>query len=641
MLQAFCRLVVYFSLLIGFMTNIFGIIIKTFKAKTSPWVSMIFSKPLLPAQAFGIGVCIILINLLFSPSVSFASKRDALRIEIKIEKDHRVKAPISELTKNLEKIAKIYKTSNQKSYWESEGKGALHKFLRSRGYYSATVNSEISGKNTNSITFHIEPNERYSLSNIGIKFTTGSNLNIKIPAIADLKLKKGTPAIAEDIFSTQKEILEYVEEHNCLLSLSVSHQAVINHFDRKLELVFFIDAGSSAKIGEVSFQGLDKIHPDYARKLTKLKSDQCFKTSLIKAARGRLQKSGLFASTKPTIPKTTNKDGSVPVIFNIVERKSRSVLGGLSYGTDLGFGATLGWEHRNFLGQGELVRANLFGNEREQILELNYVKPFFKRDDQTLRLGLRLENKKSKAFEHKEGAVSAFLERKLSEYWIGGFGARFSHARVQKKSDNSKEKLSLLSLPLFFIKDTRDNILNSTRGYEVRLEGAPYFGVSSKQKPFFKTTISGAAYVKPSDSRLVTAFRGSIGSILGVRSASVPIAEKFYVGGGGSVRGYEHQMAGDLDSSKRPLGGRSFVEGSLELRFHFAEKMGLVAFFDGGRAYSAASPDFGKKLLYGAGVGFRYYTEFAPIRVDIAFPIKKRQGVDKSYQIYFGLGQSF
>ena len=62
-----------------------------------------------------------------------------------------------------------------------------------------------------------------------------------------------------------------------------------------------------------------------------------------------LQKSSLFASTTPTIPVVTNKDGSVPVIFNLTERKPRSLKAGIGYGTDLGLGASLGWEHRNFL----------------------------------------------------------------------------------------------------------------------------------------------------------------------------------------------------------------------------------------------------------------------------------------------------
>ena len=50
------------------------------------------------------------------------------------------------------------------------------------------------------------------------------------------------------------------------------------------------------------------------------------------------------------------------------------------------------------------------------------------------------------------------------------------------------------------------------------------------------------------------------------------------------------------------------------------------------------------KMVYigGIGVGLRYYTQFGPLRVDIAFPLRKRAaGVDKAYQLYFSIGQAF
>ena len=63
--------------------------------------------------------------------------------------------------------------------------------------------------------------------------------------------------------------------------------------------------------------------------------------------------------TRQSIPKATNKDGSVPIIFNLTERKPRSLKAGVVYGTDLGLGAKLGWEHRNFFGSGDKLETSL------------------------------------------------------------------------------------------------------------------------------------------------------------------------------------------------------------------------------------------------------------------------------------------
>jgi translocation and assembly module TamA len=45
-------------------------------------------------------------------------------------------------------------------------------------------------------------------------------------------------------------------------------------------------------------------------------------------------------------------------------------------------------------------------------------------------------------------------------------------------------------------------------------------------------------------------------------------------------------------------------------------------------------------LLYGVGLGFRYYTAFGPLRLDLATPLHKRSG-DSPIQVYISLGQAF
>ena len=43
---------------------------------------------------------------------------------------------------------------------------------------------------------------------------------------------------------------------------------------------------------------------------------------------------------------------------------------------------------------------------------------------------------------------------------------------------------------------------------------------------------------------------------------------------------------------------------------------------------------------YGLGVGARYHLSFAPIRVDVAVPLNKREG-DAAFQLYVSIGQAF
>jgi translocation and assembly module TamA len=128
------------------------------------------------------------------------------------------------------------------------------------------------------------------------------------------------------------------------------------------------------------------------------------------------------------------------------------------------------------------------------------------------------------------------------------------------------------------------------------------------------------------------------GSILGIARDDLAPSRRYYGGGGGSVRGYGYQRLGPFDPNGDPIGGRSLNEFSIEARYRFGD-YGIVPFFDGGNAYSSSFPQF-SHLRYGAGIGGRLYTNFGPIRVDVATPLNPRKG-DGRIALYISIGQAF
>jgi translocation and assembly module TamA len=45
-------------------------------------------------------------------------------------------------------------------------------------------------------------------------------------------------------------------------------------------------------------------------------------------------------------------------------------------------------------------------------------------------------------------------------------------------------------------------------------------------------------------------------------------------------------------------------------------------------------------MRYGAGIGGRYYTNFGPLRLDVATPIARQPGESK-ITLYISIGQAF
>ncbi len=94
----------------------------------------------------------------------------------------------------------------------------------------------------------------------------------------------------------------------------------------------------------------------------------------------------------------------------------------------------------------------------------------------------------------------------------------------------------------------------------------------------------------------------------------------------------------DPAADGEPVGGRSFNEFAIEARYRFGN-YGIVPFIDAGQVYEGIYPT-GKNIRFGAGIGGRLYTNFGPIRVDVATPINRKPGESK-ISLYISIGQAF
>ena len=134
------------------------------------------------------------------------------------------------------------------------------------------------------------------------------------------------------------------------------------------------------------------------------------------------------------------------------------------------------------------------------------------------------------------------------------------------------------------------------------------------------------------------AARARLGSIIGAARDDIAPSRRLYSGGGGSVRGFGFQQLGPKDANDNPIGGRSLTEFAFEARYRFGN-YGIVPFLDAGRVGETSMPSL-SGMRYGAGIGARYYTNFGPMRFDIATPLGRKPGESK-VAIYISIGQAF
>jgi outer membrane protein insertion porin family len=122
---------------------------------------------------------------------------------------------------------------------------------------------------------------------------------------------------------------------------------------------------------------------------------------------------------------------------------------------------------------------------------------------------------------------------------------------------------------------------------------------------------------------------------------NLPFFENFFAGGVNSVRGFEDNTLGPVDSNGDPLGGNVKLVGSAELLFPvpFFEELKSVrlgAFFDAGMVSDSFSLG---DLRYSVGISGQWLSPFGALAVSAAVPISKKSNDRvQTFQFTFGSG---
>ena len=517
----------------------------------------------------------------------------------------------------------------------------LQKALRSQGYYGSQITSRIDADvQPLKIIFIVDKGLPYVLESVDICVTgSDSKEKTKVPNVLDIGLTLKEPARSKPILDAKPAIVCWYRNRGFPFPKVSEPEAVVDHKKVTVTVAFSVQPGLKAGFGHTEFSGLESVGEAYMHGKIPWKKGDPFNAERLKLLEGRLMKTGLFSSVKAKDGPFIDEKGRISVGVEVRERKHRTIKGGASYRTDEGPGLNLSWEHRNILGRGESLKLSGLASGIALAAEGRFRRPEFLRSDQALLLNARLAEDSPDAFESRNLTSMAQIERKLSKRMDLSAVLGFRLSKVEQFG--REERFDLISLPVNFRWDTSDQLLDPSRGGRMDFQAAPFYDLYGEDIFFYKGYARYSRYINISkDPPLVLALRASLGAMGGAERDKIPADIRFYAGGGGSIRGYAFQSVGPIRDNE-PVGGRSLINMSAEVRIKITEKIGLVTFIDGGSAFESAFPDFGETLQWGGGLGFRYFTAIGPLRLDVGIPINRRPDIDDPFQIYVGIGQAF
>jgi translocation and assembly module TamA len=511
--------------------------------------------------------------------------------------------------------------------------------LRSQGFYASRVNFGIDeSEKPIEVIFDITQGPLYRVQDVDIVLPEGRETYIRKPSPKQVGFELGRPTVSKDIRNGGKILARWYKERGYPFSRIAKEQVALDHEERMATVILTLDPGPKAFFGEILITGLERVEEAFIRKMIAWNEGDLYDVKLVEKTEEDLRKLGLFASVRINPGEGLDEQARIPMKITVTEKKPRSAGAGVSFRTDEGPGANVSWQHRNIFKRGENIKISASVSDYELAFDSTFEKPAFLRKDQTLTLSLRLAEDSPDAYVSQNITTSALLDRKINEKLTFGGGLGFKTSRVDQI--DKKESYDLLVFPFYAKWDGSDDLLNPKEGGRFGLLFRPFWSISANSDSFVKGEADYTHYFSLSKAPSVTlAGRIALGSISGAERDQIPADERFYSGGGGSIRGYAYQTVGPLQDGN-PTGGRSLLELSFEARVGLTENLGAVAFLDGGTAFEGKSFDSGENVLWGAGLGLRYHTPVGPLRIDVGFPLDRRD-IDDSFQLYLSLGQAF
>ena len=522
-----------------------------------------------------------------------------------------------------------------------EDEKRLDEVLRSEAYYNGSISSSVRQAEGGDfeVVYLVILGTRTMIESFDIAYSGYDGGGEGRPATgAELGLEPNRAATAQRIIDLTQKAVTTLHNNGYPEAQLDRRRAVVDMSSSTARVTLYMSAGQRYVFGDTRISNADgRTDPNYVRELLTFRDGETYDRAEVDATTEVLRGTGLFSGI--SIASGDAEGGALPQEIELTEREARTVRLGASWSTSEGAGVKGSWEHRNLFGRAEKLTLGLAIAQIEQSATADFRKPHFLRPDQSLLASAEIAHEESDAYDEDRIKTGVSLERVLNERWTGSLGLTFQ--LTETEDSNGRIGYQLFGVPVMLKYDSTDDVLDPREGIRATLLGTPYFGASDEEPTTFtKLEAGGSTYLGFTDE-LILALRGRYGLIAAGDTADVPGSTRFYAGGGGSVRGYGYQMAGPLDNAGDPEGGRSVLEASVETRYRITETIGAVAFIDGGQAFSNTVPSFGDPLLWGAGLGLRYYTPIGPIRADIAVPLNPRKNVDDAFQIYVSLGQAF
>lgn len=525
--------------------------------------------------------------------------------------------------------------------------GRLKRLYEKEGYYRVQTHDEVAVRDDLvTPTIIIDEGARVHIDSVDLT-VSGAPRPVDLDPQFTLPLTPGAPFEEAKYQQGERNLLAFYRQRGYPF-VTVRRSARVYVARGRVEVSYGVTSGPRARFGETSINGLDKVAPYIVRRALTYRRGQLFDSAKLAASRRNLLALNLFSSVEltpqhdPAIPQVA------PIKISLREKAPRQVSLLLGYNTESQFNASLTWSHYNFLGGGrQLLLSGTYSNITTYF-DAKLIQPYFLSSPH-LRgvLEAMQEQEVYQTYSLNASRFDPRVDFLLTPQLTVTLGWRLEYLRFETlnpqtiAAEGGVRRDGILSGPFAaLLYSNVENPLDPHQGVSFSLlsnVAAHQFGSDYR---YWRTQGEVRGYHPlPLKMTFATRFKLGLADTFGpVRD--IPLSERFYSGGEGSVRGYGLRRIGPLSPANEPLGGLSLFEGSVELRRPLFWRLSGAAFFDCGQlsVHPYRIPVGNLQCGYGPAISFA--TPVGPLRLDLGIPTKPPPS-DPYWQVYFSIGQFY
>lgn len=527
-----------------------------------------------------------------------------------------------------------------KRYIERDREEMVHR-LHSLGYMEAEIQVQLVEEHSPIVVrFCPELKERYKLGTIGLYVQDLSQCVTAFPSMSDIPSCKIGSYVDGELFQTLEG--ELLDSLACRGYPHASLVDVIYDVDKATKQVhpfYKILLGPYTKFGPIALSGNHKISRAFILSKIPFHEGDPYNKALVEEATKTLLQTGLLTSASFQGPGNLDQSGKTPMKLNVQECKLHAIGGGVSYMTTLGPGISALYDHRYLGDRGQKLGLKLDLWQKKKQATATLTIPSWQKENQNLLWIVEYDEQTYMPYHSSAMKVSSLIEREFSKHVEAVYGARLE--KLRSTHILSERHNDLFKLPLQLKLSSTDILLDPTKGATLNMRLTPTTQCVGNNFSYLINLTSATLYTSFFEDKATLAMKGMYGAIVGSKPKKIPLPDRFYGGSDTMLRGYKTGTISPRNRDGEFIGGNSLLGGSLEMRIRQQKRMGWVLFYDLGNSYKKRYPTGSLHFLHSVGGGVRYSTPLGPLRLDIGFPLNRRQGIDSIFQMYFSIGQAF